>query len=84
MFSRRKDDVLFFSSGNQVSELFFDLNEIDYDKAFAISSEVIAMEIINRLLITVFEVCVFKHVSAYGHIFDYLFFVGFFFVFDFL
>ena len=32
------------------------LEDIDYDRAFAITSEVIAMEIVNRLLITFFEV----------------------------
>ncbi|ESO99171.1 hypothetical protein LOTGIDRAFT_142019, partial [Lottia gigantea] len=35
--------------------------EIDYDKAFAITTEVIAMEIINRLLITMFETMCLRH-----------------------
>ncbi|KAK7485636.1 hypothetical protein BaRGS_00023085 [Batillaria attramentaria] len=43
------------------------LDEIDYDRAFAITSEVIAMEIINRLLITVFEtLCLRRGIGAIG------------------
>ncbi|XP_055955223.1 protein FAM8A1 isoform X1 [Patella vulgata] len=39
----------------------FTMEEMDYDKAFAITSEVIAMEIINRLLITIFETLCLRH-----------------------
>lgn len=48
--------MVIFRDGNVDYNLFFNLEEMDYDKAFAITSEVIAMEIVNRLLITMFEV----------------------------
>lgn len=43
------------------------LDEIDYDRAFAITTEVIAMEIINRLLITFFEtLCLRRGIGTIG------------------
>jgi len=33
-----------------------DLNEMDYDKMFSLTSELIALEVINRLCITLVEV----------------------------
>lgn len=43
-----------------------DVSEMDYDKAFALTSELIALEIINRICITIVEVsfsCVLIHVN---------------------
>lgn len=34
-----------------------DINEFDYEKMFSLTSELIALEIINRVCITLVEVC---------------------------
>ncbi|PVD32634.1 hypothetical protein C0Q70_08078 [Pomacea canaliculata] len=48
-------------------EILENLDEIDYDRAFTITSEVIAMEIINRLLITFFEtLCLRRGIGMVG------------------
>ncbi|KAK7092190.1 protein FAM8A1-like [Littorina saxatilis] len=54
------DDILDY-------EFLENLEDIDYDRAFAITSEVIAMEIVNRLLITVFEtMCLRRGIGTVG------------------
>ncbi|XP_067665879.1 protein FAM8A1-like [Haliotis asinina] len=56
-----------YMDGNVDYNLFFNLEELDYDKAFAITSEVIAMEIVNRLLITMFEtLCLRQGIGTIG------------------
>lgn len=42
-------------------EIFDTFNEMDYNRAFAITFEVIALEIINRIVITIFEtMCLYR------------------------
>ncbi|XP_005096170.1 protein FAM8A1 [Aplysia californica] len=51
------DHMSFLSS----DELFESFSDMDYDRAFAITFEVIALEIINRVLITIFEtLCLYR------------------------
>ncbi|KAL8563039.1 hypothetical protein ACOMHN_064946 [Nucella lapillus] len=48
-------------------DIFENLEDIDYDRAFTITSEVIAMEIVNRLLITFFEtMCLRRGIGMTG------------------
>ncbi|KAK3747228.1 hypothetical protein RRG08_005864 [Elysia crispata] len=45
-------------------DIFDSFNDLDYDRAFAITFEVIALEIINRILITIFEtMCICRTVG---------------------
>ncbi|XP_076456829.1 protein FAM8A1-like [Babylonia areolata] len=54
------DDILDY-------DILDNLEDIDYDRAFAITSEVIAMEIVNRLLITFFEtLCLRRGIGVVG------------------
>ncbi|BFZ21062.1 hypothetical protein BsWGS_24101 [Bradybaena similaris] len=48
-------------------DLIETFNELDYDRAFAITFEVIALEVINRVLITIFEtLCLYRSLGARG------------------
>lgn len=48
-------------------DILDNLEDIDYDRAFTITSEVIAMEIVNRLLITFFEtMCLRRGIGMIG------------------
>ncbi|KAH9496625.1 Protein fam8a1 [Bulinus truncatus] len=51
------DQLSFFST----EDILDNFSEFDYDKAFAITFEVIALEIMNRILITIFEtLCLYR------------------------
>jgi len=55
------DSVVFFRSIFGTEEIYDSFNELDYEKAFAITFEVIALEIINRVIITIFEtMCLYR------------------------
>ncbi|RUS73053.1 hypothetical protein EGW08_019191 [Elysia chlorotica] len=55
------DHISFIAS----DDIFDSFNDLDYDRAFAITFEVIALEIINRVLITIFEtMCICRVVGG--------------------
>ncbi|XP_059158260.1 protein FAM8A1-like [Physella acuta] len=55
-------DQLSFLNSEDMLDSF---SELDYDRAFAITYEVIALEILNRILITIFEtLCLYRPVGG--------------------
>ncbi|CAL1544930.1 unnamed protein product [Lymnaea stagnalis] len=56
-------DQLSFLNSEDLLESF---NDLDYDRAFAITFEVIALEILNRVLITIFETLCLYRAAAGG------------------
>ncbi|CAG5121513.1 unnamed protein product [Candidula unifasciata] len=59
--------LLFCSSLINSDDLIETFTELDYDRAFAITFEVIALEVINRILITIFEtLCLYRTLGARG------------------
>lgn len=56
LFCRRDDNLIEVPLDIMPKFDFTDITEMDVEKAFSFTSELIALEIMNRIMITIFEV----------------------------
>lgn len=56
LFCRRDDNLIEVPLDIMPKFDFTEITEMDVEKAFSFTSEIIALEIMNRIMITVFEV----------------------------